>query len=92
MSSFLWVCAKKEAKKLAKPRGFLKKSLFKENVVAPTNQVLHLNKFDIISFEIYFIKFFKILTFKAHYDPIFGRIKIQTCQTLCNLADLPASF
>jgi len=51
MSSFLWACAKKEAKKLAKPHGFLKKSLFKENVVAPTNQVLHFSKFDISSIK-----------------------------------------
>ena len=46
MSPFLLACAKNEAKKLVKPRGFLKKSIFKENVVAPTNHVLHFHKFD----------------------------------------------
>ena len=44
------------------------------------------------SFEIYFNKFIKVLTFKALYDPIIGRIKIQTGQIPCNLEDLPAGF
>ena len=39
---------KKEAKKRVKPRGFMKKSIFKDNATAPTNQVLYLRKFDIL--------------------------------------------
>ena len=35
---------------------------------------------------------YKIWTFKALNGPIFGRIKIQTCQIPCNLADLSAGF
>ena len=44
---FVAIC-KKEEKKLGKPHKFLKKKNFKENVVAPTNQVLHLQKFEIL--------------------------------------------
>ena len=48
MNPFLLACAKKEAKKRVKPRGFMKKSIFKDNATAPTNQVLYLRKFDIL--------------------------------------------
>ena len=90
-------CAKNEAKKLVKPHGFLKKIIFKENLVAPANHVLHLHKFgsplnETISFEIYYIKFFKIWTFEVLNGPIIGRIKILTCQIPCILADLLVAF
>ena len=95
MNSFLLACAKEEAKKLVKPRGFLKKSILKENVVAPTNQVLHFHKFDVLLMKQFPLIFFYFAFSKfglLRVQLLIGRIKIQTCQIPCNLADLPAGF
>ena len=51
MSPVLLACAKYEAKKQVKRREFLKKSIFKENVVALKNNVLHFCKFDTLKMK-----------------------------------------
>ena len=95
----MWACVKNETKKLAKPRRFFEKITFQRKRCSSYKSSLTFKQirytstiYETIFFEIYFIKFFKMLTFEALYDPIIGRIKIQICQIPCNLADLSAGF